>query len=141
MMSFAWNLKTMRSQSGLTQEELATAIGVSQKTVSSWEKGRTDPSIEETIKICKALNCPMEALTGVVMRSVGEISFDDILVKIRNLDTVHLVELYKTIEEIIAQKQRLKAMEKEREEQLKQLKEYEAKIAELKQRIAEGSKQ
>ena len=138
MMSFAWNLKTARSQSGLTQEELATAIGVSQKTVSSWEKGRTDPSIEETIKICKALNCPMETLTGVVMRSVGEISFDDILVKIRNLDTMHLFELYKTIEEIINQKQRLKAMEKEREEQLKQLKKYEAKIAELKQRIAEG---
>lgn len=141
MMSFAWNLKTLRSQSGLTQGELATKVGVSQKTLSSWETGRTDPSIEETIKLCKALNCTMEALTGTKVRSVGEISFDDILVKLRNLDRQHLVELRETITAILDQRKRLETMEKEKQESLKRIAEYEAEIAKLKKKIAEGSRQ
>lgn len=141
MMSFAWNLKTLRSQSGLTQGELATKVGVSQKTLSSWETGRTDPSIEETIKLCKALNCTMEALTGTKVRSVGEISFDDILVKLRNLDRQHLVELRETITAILDQRKRLEMMEKEKQESLKRIAEYEAEIAKLKKKIAEGSRQ
>lgn len=75
-MSFAWNLKTARTQAGLTQGELAKKVGVSQKTLSSWETGRTDPSIEETIKLCNALDCTIETLTGTKTRATGDISYD-----------------------------------------------------------------
>ncbi|MDD7758803.1 MAG: helix-turn-helix transcriptional regulator [Aerococcus suis] len=38
------DLKQARKESGLTQQELATKLGVGQPTVSSWEKGRTNPN-------------------------------------------------------------------------------------------------
>ena len=36
-------LKQVREKSGLSQEKLASILNVSQKTVSSWEIGRTSP--------------------------------------------------------------------------------------------------
>lgn len=135
MMSFAWNLKTMRSQSGLTQGELAAKIGVSQKTLSSWETGRTDPSIEETIKLCNALDCTMEALTGTRLRPKGEISYDDILVKLCDLDMKHLYELRGVIDSHIHRHKEIEEMEKQKADAIKRIAAYEAEIQKLKEKL------
>lgn len=45
-MSISANLKTMRLESGLTQEEAASMIGVSRQCLSSYETGRTSPDID-----------------------------------------------------------------------------------------------
>lgn len=137
-MSFAWNLKTARTQAGLTQGELAQKVGVSQKTLSSWETGRTDPSIEETIKLCNALDCTIEALTGTKMRSIGEISFEDILVKLKDLDYSHLKELRNTIEMIVTQRQELERIKMQREEQLARIRQYEEEIDRLTKELNSG---
>lgn len=135
MMSFAWNLKTMRSQSGLTQGELAAKVGVSQKTLSSWETGRTDPSIEETIKLCNALDCTMEALTETRLRSKGEISYDDILVKLCDLDMKHLYELRRVIDSHINRHKEIEEMEKQKADAIKRIAAYEAEIQKLKEKL------
>ena len=132
MMSFAWNLKTMRSQSGLTQGELAKKIGVSQKTLSSWETGRTDPSIEETIRICNALDCTIESLTGTKARSTGEISYDDILVKLCDLDYNRLYELRGVIDAHLKRHEEIKKMEQQKADAIKKIAQYEAEIEKLK---------
>ena len=44
-------IKYLRKQSGITQKELAKALYVSEPTVSGWERGRTEPSIDFIVKL------------------------------------------------------------------------------------------
>lgn len=85
-MAFSNRLKLYRTNMGLKQEELAKNIGVSQKTISSWEVGRSEPTMKEVAKLCKIFDCTVEDLTDTRVRKVGEISIDDIMYKIDKLD-------------------------------------------------------
>ena len=40
-MDIGQKLKSARTSAGLTQEEVAEALGVSRQTISNWENGRT----------------------------------------------------------------------------------------------------
>ena len=42
-------IKALRTERGLTQKELAAAVGVSNKTISKWECGRGGISLKVTI--------------------------------------------------------------------------------------------
>lgn len=84
-MAFADNLRTFRKQNNLTQEELAQKLNVSQKAVSAWEVGRSDPTMGDVIKLCKIFDCPIEELTETRTRNVGEITIEDIYAKINTL--------------------------------------------------------
>ena len=44
-------LRELREMKGLTQEELARALGVTRQTIISIEKGRYDPSLRLAFKI------------------------------------------------------------------------------------------
>ena len=55
---FAKRLKELRIASGLSQEELANAVGVSEKTVSYWENGHNYVAIKTIPLLAKALNVP-----------------------------------------------------------------------------------
>ena len=61
------NIKNARKKAGLTQSELATAIGVTQKEISRWETGTRTPQVETIASICKALNVSADILleTGI----------------------------------------------------------------------------
>ena len=50
----AERLLTLRTERGLTQEEAAEKIGVSNKTYSKWETGSTSPDIETVVKLSQA---------------------------------------------------------------------------------------
>ena len=52
------NIGNMRGQAGLTQLELSQIVGVTETTISNWEKGRSGLSwIERISKMCDALDC------------------------------------------------------------------------------------
>jgi transcriptional regulator with XRE-family HTH domain len=55
-------LKQLRKQSGLSQAELAAAIGVTQGAVSQWEMGSSKPSLGNLVSIAKALGCKVDDL-------------------------------------------------------------------------------
>lgn len=55
-------LKQLRKQSGLSQTELAAAIGVTQGAVSQWEMGASKPSLDNLVSIAKALGCKVDDL-------------------------------------------------------------------------------
>ena len=63
-MSIGDNIKLWREKRNLRQAELAELIGVSDKTVSSWEINRTEPKMGMIEKICSALNCKKTDIVG-----------------------------------------------------------------------------
>ncbi|QYO62450.1 helix-turn-helix domain-containing protein [Leptolyngbya sp. 7M] len=57
-------LVQLRQRVGLTQQDLADAIGVTQKTISIWEKGSVEPklSLRQTKILMDVLNCTFDEL-------------------------------------------------------------------------------
>ncbi len=51
-----------RSRKGLTQEQVAEAIGVEQETISRFERGATLPPLGRLLDIAELLGVPMETL-------------------------------------------------------------------------------
>lgn len=49
-------LKAARVNAGLSQKEVADELGVSNKTLCSWEHGDTSPSANYIDKLCKLYN-------------------------------------------------------------------------------------
>lgn len=56
-MNFGMNIRKAREARGITQTELAARLGISSRTVSSWEVNRTEPKMEMVERICSVLNC------------------------------------------------------------------------------------
>ena len=61
-MSFAENLKNLRTQEGLTQPELAKALGVSNGMISFWENGVYEPIASNIIKIARYFHVTTDEL-------------------------------------------------------------------------------
>lgn len=63
-MSLANNIRTMREQQGLTQEELAKKVGVTQQAVDRYERGFMKPNIVVGVTLAKVLRTTCEELVG-----------------------------------------------------------------------------
>jgi putative transcriptional regulator len=55
-------VKEYRLQLGLSQEELARAVGVSRQSVNSIERGRYTPSLPLALKFAQLFGCRTEEL-------------------------------------------------------------------------------
>ena len=66
-MSFSENLKRIRKEHYLSQEELAELLDVSRQAVSKWEQGQGYPEVETLLRLSGKLNLSLDALmsTGV----------------------------------------------------------------------------
>lgn len=73
-MSIGDRIRSCRVKAGRSQTWLAGAIGVKQNTVSSWEKGRTEPSRADTREIARALSVDISALELGETAAVSHIS-------------------------------------------------------------------
>lgn len=65
-MSFGENLKNVRKQRGVTQEELAEILGVSRQAISKWESDSGYPETEKLLVISKTLNISIDYLLNDV---------------------------------------------------------------------------
>ena len=61
-MNFKTNLKSIRTSQGLSQKDLANILCVSFKTISHWEGGYSEPSLEMLIKLKTALKVDFDDL-------------------------------------------------------------------------------
>lgn len=61
-MAFAKNVKRLREEKGLTQQELANLIEVAQPTVAQYEKGMKVPTIITGVLLAKKLCTTCEKL-------------------------------------------------------------------------------
>lgn len=55
------NVRLLRKEKGLTQEQMAELIGVSRQTINAIEKEKFDPSLPTAFKIAKVFDQPIEA--------------------------------------------------------------------------------
>lgn len=55
-------LKTSRVLADMTQETLATKVGVSRQTINAIEKGKYLPSLDLALKLGRIFNVPIETL-------------------------------------------------------------------------------
>ena len=62
---FSERLVLARKKAGMTQEELANAIGVTKSAVEKWEYGVRDIGLDYMISISKALKAPTDYLLGL----------------------------------------------------------------------------
>jgi len=61
-MGLADNLKSIRQERHISQEELAEIIGVSRQSVSKWEQGSGYPEMEKLLVLSKELNVSLDYL-------------------------------------------------------------------------------
>ena len=130
-MSFANRLRFYRVAHEWTQAELASRLNVKQTTISSWENERTDPTMGQVVELCRIFNCTMSDLTDTRARAVGEITLEDILIKIGSLtkDEIHTIQsaLHRRLEslmeadKIMQEKQELERQMAKMQERLNEL--------------------
>lgn len=58
------NIRCYRKENNLSQDELAEKLGVSRQSISLWETGQTQPTIDNIIALAKIFNISTDALLG-----------------------------------------------------------------------------
>ncbi|MEO8686400.1 MAG: helix-turn-helix transcriptional regulator [Devosia sp.] len=66
------NIRILRKQAGLTQVELAKALGIKQQVVANYEKEVTNPEVAKLPTLAKVLGVSIESLFNAE-RPAGEI--------------------------------------------------------------------
>lgn len=65
-MEIGKKLKDARTNSGLTQESIAEAIGVSRQTISNWENEKSFPDIMSVIKLSDLYSSSFEFISAAL---------------------------------------------------------------------------
>ena len=60
-MNLAEKISFARKEKGLTQEQLASQLGVSRSAIAKWESGESLPDIERCAEICFAFDVSIDA--------------------------------------------------------------------------------
>jgi transcriptional regulator with XRE-family HTH domain len=68
-MAVGSRIRKAREARGLTQGKLAEAINQAQTTISSWERGRTEPTREDVARVASIIGVPVAELEGAVATS------------------------------------------------------------------------
>lgn len=61
---FTQNLRRVRCQAGMTQQQLADRLHVTRQSVSSWELGRTEPDFETAGRLAEIFGTSVSSLLG-----------------------------------------------------------------------------
>lgn len=61
-MNFKDNLKRIRKENNLSQEDLAEKLNVSRQSVSKWESGLAYPEMDKVLQLCKLFNLNIDEL-------------------------------------------------------------------------------
>lgn len=70
-MNLSDNLKKIRKEHNLSQEQLAESLGVSRQAVSKWESGGAYPEMDKVLQICKMFNVNIDDLLNQDIKKVN----------------------------------------------------------------------
>ncbi len=71
-MEFPDNLKRIRKENNLSQEQFAEKLGVSRQAVSKWESGQSYPEMDKVLQICKLYNFNIDELLNQNVKQINE---------------------------------------------------------------------
>ena len=71
-MKLSDNIKFIRKENNLSQEQLAEQLGVSRQAVSKWESGQSYPEMDKVLLICKLYNYNIDELMNENVKEVSE---------------------------------------------------------------------
>ncbi len=91
-------LRALRKLANLTQKELSEKIGVSKQHVSSWERGKFNPSTSSVRKLCRALDCKLEELELNLTNTIDAETVINLLEKNGNEADARIDELEQQVE-------------------------------------------
>ena len=80
------NLKTLRKNKGLSQEELSIKLNVVRQTISKWETGLSVPDAEMLVKISEFFETPVSEILG---ESIEEKEINDLKVISKKLEVIN----------------------------------------------------
>lgn len=73
-MGFAENLRQLRKERNLSQENLAEIMDVSRQAVSKWEQGESYPEVEKLILLSNKLNVSLDCLFSTEIAQGDQVS-------------------------------------------------------------------
>jgi transcriptional regulator with XRE-family HTH domain len=62
--AFAKNLRMLRKERKLSQQKLASQVGVTQQCVSEWEKGKIEPTMSPLWRLADVFDISIDELIG-----------------------------------------------------------------------------
>ena len=72
-MKFGDNLKLIRKNKKMSQEQLAEKMNVSRQSVSKWETGEAYPEMNNILELCKIFNCKINDLVHTDMTDISSL--------------------------------------------------------------------
>ncbi len=83
------NIKNLRKEKGMSQEELASKLNVVRQTVSKWEQNLSVPDSEMLIKIAEVFEVPVSRLLGETVEETDtKTELEKISQKLENLNSL-----------------------------------------------------
>ena len=82
-------LRELRNKSGLTQNEIASKLGVSGQTILNWENGIYEPKINQLIQLADLFNVSVDYL---IERKRSEQSVDDLCKELERIPKEDFIE-------------------------------------------------
>ena len=83
-MEFSERLKKLRKDTGLTQVDVASKLGISQQAYASWERGVKKPTQENLVKIAQILNVSVDYLVGNSQETSNELDNIELLFRMNS---------------------------------------------------------
>lgn len=90
-MSFAEQLKRARNAHGLTQQQVADMIGITNSTYCGYETGKRQPDVEKIKLLARALNTSGDVLLETGFADEHSLSFPD------SVRLKEVLEVFKTL--------------------------------------------
>ena len=78
---FHENLKAARLKKGMSQQDVADALGIAKSTYSMWETGNREPNLMRIIALTKVLEVSGDELLGIVPTDKTETEFYELRLK------------------------------------------------------------
>lgn len=83
-MEFSERLKKLRKDTGLTQVDVASKLGISQQAYASWERGVKKPTQDNLVKIAQVLNVSVDYLVGNSEEKTDELDNIELLFRMNS---------------------------------------------------------
>lgn len=103
-MNFCETLKKLRTRANMSQIELAQLMDVNQYIISYWEKGRSEPSISQIVKLSEIFKVPSDYLLGKeIIRTENNEEFHTVVknIELDSVDEVNkkLLDLFRELDD------------------------------------------